>query len=120
MDGFSVAAEAKELKLFRLMRDAPQEKALIKQLKQEVKEQADNDVFGVGHRKARDGTPIEQGLGSFENPTEQSIQAYIKNQTERRTKVEDGFEENLKKMRARFAEVQAQRRSAKKDGDSND
>jgi hypothetical protein len=33
------------------------------------------NVFGVGFRRDRNGRPIEQGLGSPANPTEQSFRA---------------------------------------------
>ena len=72
---------------------------------------ARNNVFGVGHKLNREGAPQEQGLGSFDNPTLQSVEAYQKNQTERRQGgPESGFEENLKRMKARLAAVDEQRR----------
>lgn len=65
-------------------------------------------VFGHDS-KVRRGKPVEQGKGSYEQPTQNSIDAYIKTQTERRVGgPEKGFEENLKKMRDRLAEYQAE------------
>jgi hypothetical protein len=72
---------------------------------------ATNDTFGVGH-KVKDGKPVEQGLGSFENPTLQSIEAYIANQTKRQPVPDADYEETLRKMRERLAVVEGERRKA--------
>ena len=64
----------------------------------------DANVFGTDAPKDRQGFRLEQGLGSPSNMTQQSIDAYIKNQTERRPGgPEPGFEEHLKRMRAELA-----------------
>jgi hypothetical protein len=64
----------------------------------------DANVFGADAPKDRNGWRLEQGLGSPGNMTQQSIDAYIKNQTERRAGgPEAGFEENLKRMRSELA-----------------
>jgi len=66
----------------------------------------DANVFGADAPKDRQGFRIEQGLGSPENMSQQSIDAYIKNQTERRAGgPEPGYEDNLKRMRANLAET---------------
>jgi hypothetical protein len=114
VDNFSVAAErhlATQLGLLRLDRldDAPVE--IRKRILREARDITNNNVFGVGHKKDRQGNPQEQGLGSFANPTQQSIEAYVKDQTQRRAVPEDGYEANLKAMRARLAEVNATRRA---------
>ena len=41
-------------------------------------------TFGQDYKTDADGNPIETGRGSKAQPTAGSIQAYIKNQTERR------------------------------------
>jgi hypothetical protein len=38
----------------------------------------DMHVFGAGFRRDRNGKPIEQGLGSIDNPTENSFRAIEK------------------------------------------
>jgi hypothetical protein len=64
----------------------------------------DENVFGTDAPKDRDGFRLEQGQGSSKNQTQQSIDAYIKNQTERRAGgPEPGYEEHLKRMRAELA-----------------
>jgi hypothetical protein len=91
-----------------------------KQIKQEARQIARNDVFGVGHATDKQGNPIEQGLGSPGNITQQHIDAYIKNQTERsKTGPEAGYEENLARMRKDFAACQA-RRARTADDDEED
>jgi hypothetical protein len=98
---------------------------LPKETRREIKKQARaiayKDVFGEGHKVAKDGTPIEQGTGSPGNMTAQCIEAYIKNQTERRKGgPEEGYEDNLKKMRAQLAECNARRRIEEADDDDDD
>lgn len=95
-----------------LLADLPNE--IRKIVLKEAREIAFKDVFGADHKKDKQGNPIEQGLGSFDNPTKQSIDAYIKEQIERRNGgPELGYEKNLKKMRERLAEVEAQRREGR-------
>lgn len=71
----------------------------------------EDNVFGHDHRKDRKGEPIEQGLGSEGNMTRNAIEAYIKNQTERRQVPEAGYEENLKRMEATLAKCNEQRKA---------
>jgi hypothetical protein len=67
----------------------------------------DANVFGADAPKDRQGFRLEQGLGSAGNMSQQSIDAYIKNQTERRAGgPEPGYEDNLKRMRAQLAETE--------------
>jgi hypothetical protein len=69
-------------------------------------------VFGHDVKYDEDGEPIEQGIGSFAQPSQNSIDAYIKTQTERRVGgPEPGFNENVEAMRARLAEYQAERKA---------
>jgi hypothetical protein len=75
---------------------------------EEAKRKADEDVFGVGFQRDRNGKPIETGLGSASQPTVQSIEAYIKEQTERRKNgPEPGYEQHLARMRKNLADFQA-------------
>jgi hypothetical protein len=118
MEANSVAAEQhvdKMLAAFKAKTLADLPRDVRKRIRKEARQIALNDVFGHGHKIGKDGEPVEQGLGSFENPSQQSIDAYIKAQTDKRYREspEEGFEENVKRMRARFAEVQAQRRKLK-------
>jgi hypothetical protein len=65
-------------------------------------------TFGQNYKEDEDGNPIEQGRGSKAQPTEGSIQAYIKNQTERRHGgPEKGYEANLKQMQDDLAAFNA-------------
>jgi hypothetical protein len=113
MQDFSVAAEKhiqKALATLNLpsLDQAPPD--IRKSLLREARQIARNDVFGHGHKVGKDGKPIEQGLGSHDNPTQQSIDAYIRaQQPPYRAAPEPGYEETLKKMRQRLAEVEAQR-----------
>jgi hypothetical protein len=94
--------------------EAPREtrRSLLKR----AREIANIDVFGHGHKvDPKTGTPIEQGLGSWENPTQQHIDAYVRaNAPPYRHSPEPGYEEHLKKLRARLAEVDAVRRAKAK------
>lgn len=96
-------------------------KEIRRQIKAEARRLATEDVFGVGHKVAKDGTPIEQGMGSAGNMTQQSIDAYVKYQTDKRfrEKPEEGFEENLKRMKAQLAECNARRRAEADDDDDD-
>jgi hypothetical protein len=83
MDSFSVSAERhikKSLAELNLpsLDQAPKETR--RQILKAARDIARNDVFGHGHKIGKDG-PIEQGLGSWENPTQQSIDAYIRSQS---------------------------------------
>lgn len=70
----------------------------------------DANVFGADAPKDRKGNRQEQGLGSPGNQTQQSIDAYIKNQTERRVGgPEPDFLKNLEVMRAQLADCSKQR-----------
>ena len=72
-------------------------------------------TFGVDYKVDAEGNPIEQGRGSKAQPTEGSIQAYIKNQTERRHGgPEKGFEETLERMRAELAAFNANKPQPKR------
>jgi hypothetical protein len=83
-----------------------------KQIRKEAKQIARQDVFGVDHKTDRNGNPIEQGVGSKGNQTAQSIEAYIKTQTERSANgPEPGYEETLARMRKDLAESEARRRA---------
>jgi hypothetical protein len=85
-------------------------KEIRKEIRKEAKRIATEDVFGVGHATAKDGTPIEQGIGAKGNVTQSCIEAYIKNQTERsKSGPEPGYEENLARMRKELAECEARR-----------
>lgn len=70
----------------------------------------DANVFGEDAQKDRRGNRKEQGLGSAGNQTQQSIDAYIKNQTERRVGgPEPDFEKHLERMRAELVASNAAR-----------
>jgi hypothetical protein len=122
VDSFSVAAERHIVTALAQMRldrldDAPVE--IRKRILREARDLTDKNVFGADHKRDRKGNPIEQGLGSHANPTQQSIEAYVKDQTQRRGGgPEEGFEENLKAVRARLAEFHAERK-ANKAGDDD-
>ncbi len=78
----------------------------LKEAKQKVAE----DTFGVGFKRDRNGNPIEEGLGSLKQPTQQSIDAYIKEQTTRRMGgPEPDFEKHLETMRQRLRDYQAKK-----------
>ena len=91
-----------------------------KQIKREAKQIALNDVFGVGHTTDRNGNPQEQGQGTANNMTQQSIDAYIKSQTERNPNgPEPGYEDHLKRMRQQLAACEA-RRAAMRTADDDE
>ena len=92
-----------------------------KEIKREAKKIAQNDVFGVGHKTDRAGNPVEQGLGATGNVTQQHIDAYIKNQTERSPNgPEPGYEDNLARMRKDYAECEARRVAARAHDDDDE
>lgn len=68
-------------------------------------EAVDNNVYGIGHKKDRKGRPIEQGLGSPANMTQQSIDAYKKwcGPSKDNPVGEPGFAENLARMEQQLA-----------------
>lgn len=85
-----------------------------KEIKREAKRLARNDVFGVDHKLDKQGNPIEMGLGAPGNVTQQHIDAYIKNQTDRSPNgPEPGYEENLARMRKDLADCEARRLAAR-------
>jgi hypothetical protein len=58
-------------------------------------------TFGENFKVDKQGNPIEQGIGSKAQPSRSSIDAYIKNQTERRHGgPEPGFDETVARMEA--------------------
>jgi hypothetical protein len=84
--------------------------ALRKQIRREARRIAIADVFGVDHKTDKDGNPIEQGIGAAGNVTAQHVEAYIKEQTERRPNgPEPGYEDHLARMRKQLAECEARR-----------
>jgi hypothetical protein len=65
-------------------------------------------TFGQDYKVDADGNVIEQGRGSKAQPTRGSIDAYIKNQTERRSGgPEPGYAETLERMEAALAAYNA-------------
>ena len=71
-------------------------------------EQEYQQTFGQDYKVDAEGLPVEQGRGSKAQPTRSSIDAYIKNQTERRLGgPEKGYEENLARMEADLAAYNA-------------
>jgi|SRR5579863_1349765 len=96
-------------------------KDVRKEIKAEAKRIAQNEVFGVGHKLDKDGNPVEQGLGTRGNMTQQCIDAYIKNQTERSPNgPEPNYEENLAQMRKDLAACNARRLAARTTDDEED
>lgn len=99
---------------------------LPKEVRREIRKQAraiaTKDVFGEGHKLDKAGLPVEQGLGSPGNMTQQNIDAYVKAQTDKkfRESPEPGYEDNLKRMRAQLAECNARRRAESADDDDDD
>ena len=62
-------------------------------------EQEYQQTFGQDYKVDAEGNVIEQGRGSKAQPTRSSIDAYIKNQTERRNGgPEKDYEKHLKQM----------------------
>jgi hypothetical protein len=56
-----------------------------------------SNVFGHNHKSDRHGNPIEQGRGSAQNMTQQSVDAYKK-----WGKDEPDYADNLKRMQAQL------------------
>ena len=71
-------------------------------------EQEYQQTFGQNYKTDADGQPIETGRGSKAQPTRSSIDAYIKNQMERRAGgPEPGYAETLAGMEADLAAYNA-------------
>jgi hypothetical protein len=64
------------------------------------------NVFGIGHKTGRGGKPIEMGIGSENQMSANSIQAYKKY-----CQNEPDFERHLARMEKLLAEQQAQRQA---------
>lgn len=96
-------------------------KDVRKEIKKEARKIARQDVFGAEHKTDKAGEPIEMGVGSPGNMTQQNIDAYVKAQTDKKLREapEQGYEENLKRMKAQLAECNARRR-AERDEDEDD
>jgi hypothetical protein len=108
-DSFSVQAQEHIQKALGQMNvgsinDLPPEAR--RKLMREARDIATGNVFGVGHRKDRNGTPIEQGVGSSGNQTRASIDAYIKYNSGA-----PDFQETLARMEKEYAECQARRKA---------
>jgi hypothetical protein len=76
MKAYSVSAE--KLLHKAAAAEAQGNRSLAEQLRSEAEQQALNDVFGVGHKTDKHGRPIEQGIGSDSNITQQHIDAVRK------------------------------------------
>jgi hypothetical protein len=71
------------------------------------------NVFGHDYKTDRNGNPIEQGLGSANNQTANSIAAYKKYCNPENPKAADpdpNFERNLAQMQKQFAETEERRK----------
>lgn len=80
----------------------------------------DANVFGEDAPKDRKGQRREQGFGSPGNQTQQSIDAYIKNQTERRIGgPEPGFEQHVERMRKELEATTARKAVDREKGAKN-
>ena len=93
-----------------------------KEIKKEARAIATRDVFGVGFKTDKAGNPVEMGLGSPSNMTQQHIDAYIKAQTDPKMRPggpEPAYEDHLSRMRKQLAECIA-RRPADLDDDDED
>lgn len=103
------------------MRNLPRE--VRRRLEDEAQRRVRNDVFGVDHRVDRKtGEPIEQGKGSWAQPTLQSIHAYKKycGPSKDNPTGEPKFAENLAMMEERYKEFQAEQKAKRaKDGDDD-
>jgi hypothetical protein len=69
------------------------------------------NVFGHDVKFDAEGHPIEQGLGSPQQPTRNSVDAYRKFGRE-----EPAYHENLARMEAELAAFQAKQKTAKRRG----
>jgi hypothetical protein len=67
----------------------------------------ERNVFGHDFKRGKDGAPIEQGLGSPAQPTQQSVDGY-----ERWCKDQPGYAATLAKMKADLAAFQAKKRGS--------
>lgn len=70
-------------------------------------------VFGVDVKHDRHGNPIEQGIGSAQQPSRNSIEAYKTFQLTRRGGPEANYENFLAKMEADLAAFEAAKQKAK-------
>jgi|SRR5271155_2681645 len=66
----------------------------------------ERNVFGFDHKKDRQGNPIEQGRGSAQNQTHQSVEAYRKWGRD-----EPDYERNLSRMEKELVACEAQRKA---------
>jgi hypothetical protein len=94
MPAFSVSGE----KLLQRALQAEQhgDRALAAQLRTEAEQQALTDVFGVGFKRDQHGRPIEQGIGSDSNITQQHIDAVRKYEGEAAAQAVQARAERLK------------------------
>lgn len=76
---------------------------------EQVEEATEKNVFGIDVKHDRHGNPIEQGIGSAAQPSRNSIEAYKAHQMGNKFGPEKGFEENLARMEAEFAEFEKKR-----------
>jgi hypothetical protein len=107
MDEFSVSAEKfiqKSLAGMNLqsLDQAPPEvrKSLLREARQIVR----NDVFGHGYKTDKNNRPQEQGRGSAQQPTRQSVEAYRKYGVK-----EPEYAAHLSRMEKELAAFEAQR-----------
>jgi len=103
------------------LRNLPRE--VRRRLEAEAQKRVNNDVFGVDHKTDRKtGSPIEQGKGSWAQPSRQSIEAYKKYHGPSRENPagEPGYAENIALMEERLKEFQQQQQKAKRDADGDD
>ena len=119
IEGFSVAAERhvdQQLGLRKVQSLADLPREVRKQIESEAQKIVNKDVFGADHKTDRKtGLPVEQGLGSWEQPTLQSIEAYKKYH-----RADPDYENSLKLMEARLEEFRAEQKAKrKKDGDDD-
>ena len=70
------------------------------------REEEDRNFYGHDAKKRRDGTYIKQGIGSAQNQTVQSVEAY-----RRYGKDEPDYKEHLARMEKELAETMERRRS---------
>lgn len=124
MDSVSIASQKyveKQLQIRKVESIDLLPKETRREIRKEAKRIAVADVFGADHKTAKDGTPIEQGIGAPGNMTAASLEAYIKNQTERRKGgPEPGFDDNVKRMEAQLKECNARRRAERAHEDDDD
>jgi hypothetical protein len=91
---FSVAGE--KLLQRAASAEAQGNRALAEQLRREAEIQANSDVFGIGYKTDKHGRPIESGIGSDSNITEQHIAAVRKYEGESAAQAVQARAERLK------------------------